>query len=64
MEYLTDYNVLQKYQSGFCNSHSTDNSLSYLTDKMLTGFDSALLTGMILNDLQKQIHYLQTMRFF
>ena len=53
MEYLTDYNVLHKYQSGFCNNHSTDNSLSYLTDKMLRGVDSGLLTGMIINDLKK-----------
>ena len=53
MEYLTDNDILYKYQSGFCKNHSTDTSLSYLTDKILTGFDSGLLTGMILIDLQK-----------
>ena len=34
-------------------NHSTDTSLSYLTNKILIGFDSGLLTGMILIDLQK-----------
>ena len=53
MEFRTDNNILYKYQSGFCKNHSTDSSLSYLTDKMLTGFDSSLLIGMILNDFQK-----------
>ena len=53
MEYITDKNILFKYQSGFCKNYSTDTSLSYLTDKILTGFDSGLLTGMILTDLQK-----------
>ena len=53
MEYLMDNNIIYKYQSGFRKNHSTDTSLSYLTDKILTGFDSGLLTGMILIDLQK-----------
>ena len=53
MEYLTDNNILYKYQSGFRKNHSTDTSLSYLTNKIMTGFDSGLLTGMILIDLQK-----------
>ena len=53
MEYLTENNILYKYKSGFCKNHSTDTSLSYLTDKVLTGFDSVLLTGMIPIDLQK-----------
>ena len=53
MEYLTDKNILYKYQSGFRKNHSTDASLSYLANRILTGFDSGLLTGMILIDLQK-----------
>ena len=53
MEYLTDNNILCKYQSGFRKNDSTDTSLSYLTDKILTCFDSDLLTGMILIDLQR-----------
>ena len=53
MEYITDNNIFYKYQYGFCKNHSTDTSLSYLTNKMLTGFYSGLLTGMILIDLQK-----------
>ena len=53
MEYLTDNSILYRYQSRFRKNHSTDTCLSYLTDKILTGFDSGLLTGMILIDLQK-----------
>ena len=54
MNYLTENNVLYRYQSGFHKNHSTDNSLAYLTD--LTAFDSGLLTGMILIDLQKAFY--------
>ena len=53
IEYLTDNNILYKYQSDFHKNHLTDSSLSYLTDKILAGFDSGLLTGMILINLQK-----------
>ena len=35
MDDLTESNILYKYQSGFCKNHSTDTSLSYLTDKMV-----------------------------
>ena len=52
-EFLTQKKLLYSLQSGFCKSHSTDSCLSYLTDKILKGFDSGLLTGMILIDLQK-----------
>ena len=41
------------YQSGFQGNHSTNLCLSFLTDKVLKGFDDGLLTGMILIDLQK-----------
>ena len=34
-------------------NHSTDFCLSYLTDKISNGFNSGLLTGMVLIDLQK-----------
>ena len=53
MNYLTNNNVRYRYESGFRKNHSTDTSLAYLTDKILTGFDSGLLTRMILIDLQK-----------
>ena len=47
MDYLTENKILYRYQSRFCKNYSTDTSLSYLTYKILTGFDSGLLTGMI-----------------
>ena len=53
MNYLTENNILYRYQSGFRKNHSTDTSLAYLMDKTQTGFDSGLLMGMILIDLQK-----------
>ena len=52
MKYLTDNNILYKCQSGFRKNHSADTSPSYQTDKILTDFDSCLLTGTILIDLQ------------
>ena len=53
MNYLMENNVPYKYQSGFRKNHSTDTFVAYLTDQILTDFDSVLLIGMILIDLQK-----------
>ena len=53
MEYLTNNKFLYRHQLGFRQNHLTDTYFSYLTDKILTGFDSDLLTGIILIDLQK-----------
>ena len=53
MDFLTENKVLYKFQSGFRKNHSTDFCLSYLTDKISSGFDEGLMTGMILIDLQK-----------
>ena len=50
---LSKNDVLFKYQSGFRTNHSTDFALSFLSDKILRGFDNGFLTGMILIDLQK-----------
>ena len=53
INFLSDNNVLYKYQSGFRKFHSTDTCLSYLHDKITKGFNFGLLTGMVLIDLQK-----------
>ena len=53
INYLTENSILYRYQSGFHKNHSTDTTPAYLTDKILTGFGSGLLTGMILIGLQK-----------
>ena len=45
--------ILYRYQSGFRKHYSRDTCLSYLTDKVRTGFEKGLLTGMVLIDLQK-----------
>ena len=45
--------TLYKFKSGFPKFHSTDSCLSYLQDKVAKGFDSGLLSGMILINLQK-----------
>ena len=49
------FNIINiyKFQSGFRAHHSTDTCLTYLSDKILQGFDNGMLTGMILIDLQK-----------
>ena len=48
MEFVTKKNILYKFQSGFLKFLSTDPCLSCLQDKVAMGFDSGLLTGMIL----------------
>ena len=53
MELVNKSHILYKFQSGFRKFHSTDSHLSYLQDKVAKGFDSGLLTRMILIDLQK-----------
>ena len=53
MNYLTENKILYRYQSGFRKNYLPDNSFSYLADKILTIFDSGLLIGMIVIDLQK-----------
>ena len=45
--------ILYSYQSCFYKHYSTDTCLSYLTNKVRTGFEKALLTGMVIIDLQK-----------
>ena len=45
--------ILYRYQSGFRKHYSTDTCLSYLPDKVRTGFEKGSLTGMVLIDLQK-----------
>ena len=51
--FLDKNDVIYKYQSGFRNFFLTDSWLSYLNNKIVTGFESGLCTGMILIDLQK-----------
>ena len=45
--------ILYSYQYGFRKHYSKETCLSYLTDKVRTGFEKGLLTGMVLTDLQK-----------
>ena len=52
-KYLDKNKILYRYQSGFRLYHSTDTCLSYLSDKIVQGFENSLFTGMILIDLQK-----------
>ena len=62
--YLDENNILYKYQSGFRTKHSTDTCLSVLNEKILTGIDNGLLTGMILLDLQKAFDTIDHKIFF
>ena len=45
--------LLYKFQSGFRKNYSTNTCLGHLTDKITTGFEKGLFTGMVLIDLQK-----------
>ena len=51
--FLDENKILYKFQSGFRRNFSTDLCLSYLSNKIASGFESGLHTGMILIDLQK-----------
>ena len=53
LNFLNKNRILYSYQSGFRKHYSTDTCLSYLTNKVQTGFEEGLLTGMVLIDLQK-----------
>ena len=63
-DYLNENNILCKYQSDFRTKHSTDTFLSLLNDKILTGIDNGMLTGMILIDLQKAFDTIDHEIFF
>ena len=52
-EFLDANKILYRFQSGFRKGYSTDSCLSYLNNKIATGFESGLHTGMVLIDLQK-----------
>ena len=51
--FLDENKIIYKFQSGFRKNFSTDSCLSYLNNKIVTGFESGQYTGMILIDLQK-----------
>ena len=53
MHFVTKNYIWYKFQSGFRKFHFIDSCLLYLLDKEAKGFDSGLLTGMSLIDLQK-----------
>lgn len=52
-KYVTDNNILYKFQSGFRGSFSTDTCLIYLQDHIKKQISSGLYTGMVLLDIQK-----------
>ena len=52
-EFLSRNKILYRFQSGFRNNYSTNTCLGHLTDKITTGFEKGLFTGLILIDLQK-----------
>ena len=51
--FLSNNEILFNYQSGFWKNCLTDSCLTFLHDKILSGFDKGLMTGMILIGLQK-----------
>ena len=52
-EFLDTNKILYRYQSGFRPYHSTDTCLSYLSDRIIQGFENRMFTGITLIDLQK-----------
>ena len=63
--FLDEHKILYKFQSGFRKHYATDTCLSYLHNKIATGFESGFHTGMVLIDLQKvQQNFLRTWKTF
>ena len=63
MEFFNKQKVLYKFQSGFRKHYLTNSGLSFFDGKHTPGgFESDVLTGMILIDLKKVIdtidHYI------
>ena len=52
-EFLSKNKILYRFQSGFRKNYSTNTCFGHLTDKITTGFEKGLFTGMILIELQK-----------
>ena len=52
-EFLSKSKLLYRFQSGFRKNYSTNTCLGHFTDKVTTGLEKGLLTGMVLIDLQK-----------
>ena len=52
-KYVTDFNIIYKFQSGFRSDFSADTCLSYMHNTILQGMDKGEYTGMVLIDLQK-----------
>ena len=53
-EYLDTNNILYPYQSGFHPYQSTDTCLSYLSGKIIPGFEKGISTGMIPIDIHTE----------
>ena len=52
-EFLSKNKLLYRFQSGFLKNYSTNTCLWHLTDKITTGFEKGLFTGLVLINLQK-----------
>ena len=51
--FLDKNNIIYRYQSGFRKFFSTDSCMFYLSNKIASGFESGLFTGIVFIDLQK-----------
>ena len=52
LKFLTGFNILSIYQSGFRKKHSTDTVVVYLADHILEHMDKQKLTGAAFIDLK------------
>jgi len=47
-EYISNFNILYEFQSGFRKLHSTETTILYLTDYIKKGIDKGKLSGMVI----------------
>lgn len=51
--YLTDNNLISKFQSGFRKGFSSETAITFFVDNIRKNMDSGLLTGVVYIDLKK-----------
>ena len=52
-DFLSNHKVINKYQSGFRDSHSTDTAVIHVSDYILDQLSKGKFVGAILVDLKK-----------
>ena len=58
VNFLTEPKVLSVHQSGFCKQHSTQTTVTYLSDYIQENMDKQQMTGAVFIDLKRHLIWL------